>query len=195
LRLDEGETPIEMLPAADRERALALRSGSVRSRWVAARWGLLRILGRYTGRAPIEVQLTSGEFGKPALAEAGAPLRFSLSHSGAAALVALASRTEVGVDLEQIVERDDLVALAERGIGPTAAAAVEQAPAARRRRSFYAEWVRHEAAAKCAGVGLSQPLPDVPMSTVNLDVGDDWAAAVAVASPRPPQVRLFELES
>lgn len=193
LALDAAEPPLARLPAADRERALTLRSGPTRSRWAAARWGLLRILGRYTSCEPIDVHLEVGEFGKPAIADPNAEIRFNLSHSGAAALVAVAQGTEVGVDLERVAPRRDLVGLAERGIGPEAAAALRRTPPERRPRTFYAQWVRREAAAKCLGVGLARPLPEIPVSAVELDLGDDWAGAVAVAAPRPPRVRVLEL--
>lgn len=192
LDLDGAAPPLAELPAADRERADALPSGERRDRWVAARWGLLRLLGRYTGRAPGELPRVIGEFGKPALADPDAELRFSLSHSDAAALVALATGTEVGVDLERIADRGDFVALAERGIGRQAAAALRRTPPDERPRTFYAEWVRREAVAKCVGVGLARPLPDATVRTADLDLGTEWAAAVALASPEFPQVRLFQ---
>jgi phosphopantetheinyl transferase len=55
---------------------------------------------------------------------------------------------------------------------------------------FHRGWVRREAVAKCAGTGLSIPPPDTPRRVIDLDVGEDYAAALAVAGAAPVRVEL-----
>lgn len=163
-RLDAGEWPTAAnLPAAERERAAAIGRADACRRWVAARWALREVLGRYLEREPATIELRFGERGKPMLAEPDGSLRFNLSHSGGLALIAIGEEREVGVDVQLIGSR----------------------PA-----QFYADWTRREAVAKCHGSGLWAPLPEAVVSVTELDAGPGYAAAVAIAGePMPPMER------
>jgi 4'-phosphopantetheinyl transferase len=162
-RLDSAAWPgVEALPAADRDRAAKLLGDTARGRWVASRWALRGVLGRYLDREPAAVELCFGERGKPMLADTDAPLRFNLSHSGELALIAVYSEREVGVDVQRIGARPG---------------------------EFYVEWTRREAIAKCHGTGLWAPLPDAPVAVAPLDAGAGFAAAVAVAGDALPPLR------
>lgn len=137
-----------------------------RQRWAASRWALRIALSRYVAAEPSELELLVDRGGKPRLAGDSA-LRFSLSHSGELALIAAAAGREVGIDVER------------RG---------------RRAVPFYEDWVRREAVGKCFGVGLAEPPPDRPVRVLPLDLGDEWAAALAVAgTEQAPLVRRFDL--
>jgi 4'-phosphopantetheinyl transferase len=196
-RLDDPGWPsAELLPAAETRRAAGLRSGPVRARWVAARWALRGVLARYLGEhSPAAIELRAGERGKPYLAAGGAALRFNLSHSSDMALLAVVAGVEVGVDLERIEPRENLLALARRALPPLDAAEVEAAAGEARIQAFHAAWTRREAAAKCAGTGLASALPDGPISVANLDVVPGYAAAVAVAAADMPPLRRFEVDA
>ena len=43
---------------------------------------------------------------------------------------------------------------------------------------------------KCAGTGLSAPAPDEPRRVIDLDVGEGYAAALAVEGSGPVQVEM-----
>ena len=180
--LDEDGWPgAEELPPEDRERAASfLRDGPAR-RWVAARWALRRTLARYLERPSAEIALATDERGKPRLRDGGGDgLQFNLSHSAGLALVAVTEGRAVGVDIETIAPRQDLVALAERGLPAEEAAAVRAAAPERRAETFYAAWVRHEAWLKCLGVGLGSPASPTAAAIAAVDAGPGYAAAVAV---------------
>lgn len=179
------------LPAEERARANHfLRSGD-RLRWVAARWALRGVLGRYLGQQPGEIELVRGERGKPRLAEEALRLEFNLSHSGPTALVAVCDTCAVGVDVERVETRRDLVQLAERALQPEDAAAVRAATGAERVSAFYERWARHEAALKCLGHGLGAPRGDDPVALCSLPLGPGHAGAVAVAGTELPPLRLW----
>jgi 4'-phosphopantetheinyl transferase len=137
-----------------------------RGRWIAARWALRGVLGRYLRQDPAGIELRTGSLGKPMLAEKGESLRFNLSHSGDLALVAIARGREVGVDVERIGART---------------------------AGFYADWTRREATAKCFGTGLGAPLPDDPVILLDLDAPPGFAAAVAVSGDAAPALRRFTI--
>ena len=120
---------------------------------------LREILGRYLGRPADELRFERGRYGKPRLAEPAGELAFNLSHSGALALVAVAADREVGVDVERI--------------------------RAKRPAGFYRRWADREARVKCVGTGLTAPVPpDATEPAVQrLDVGDGYAASIAVSGP------------
>jgi 4'-phosphopantetheinyl transferase len=164
-----------------------------RRRWVAARWALRTVLGCYLEVEPEEVELRLGPRGKPVLAATGESLRFNLSHSGELALIAVARGLEIGVDVERIDPRRDVLALAPRALGPEEAAAVREAPAGERSAAFHAAWTRREAVAKCLGVGLGAPLPEAAAAVSALDAGPGFAAAVAVAAGEVPPLRRFDV--
>jgi phosphopantetheinyl transferase len=165
-RLDCGGWPgAEDLPVAERERAAAIRCAGAKRRWVAGRWALREVLGRYLERDPVAIELRFGERGKPMLAGPDRSLRFNLSHSGDLALIAIGEEREVGVDVQLIGSR----------------------PA-----QFYAEWTRREAIAKCHGVGLWTELPDTRVAVTELEAPAGYAAAVAIAAEQIPSVRSYD---
>jgi 4'-phosphopantetheinyl transferase len=166
----EPALPADRLPRDERERAAAIVRSEARRRWVAARWALREVLGRYLDRDPAAVGLRLGENGKPMLAEPGATLHFNLSHSGDRALIAISHELEVGVDIQQM----------RRLRGP------------KRPAAFYAAWTRREAIAKCHGTGLWSPQPDTPVAVARLDAEPGYAGALAVAAGELPPLRHFE---
>jgi 4'-phosphopantetheinyl transferase len=171
-------------PPADEVHVLRLPSAE---RAEAAR-ALREVLAAYLEASPEAIRIVAGEHGKPELADGG--LRFNLSHSGDVALVAVARERDVGVDVERIDGRRDVLALAERALGADAAAAVRAAPATDRVAVFHRGWTRREAVAKCAGTGLATPAPDTPRQVIDLDVGEGYAAALAVEGAAPVRVEL-----
>ena len=113
----------------------------------AARAALGRILGVCLGVGkPETVSLVVDPGGKPRLASAPERLSFNLSHSGGLALVALApGDVAIGVDVEALRPRRDLVRLACRWLPQDDATTIAAAPEEARESLFYAAWTRHEA--------------------------------------------------
>lgn len=150
----------------------------------AARAALGELLAAYLGtEAPPE--LSAAANGKPRLEDSPERLSFNLSHSGGLAVVAIApGDAEVGVDVERVRPRRDLVRLARRWLPEEDAATVAAAAPEEREAAFYAAWTRHEARVKCTGAGLSGPVPGPEVEVFQLDPGDGYAAAVAIRGGR-----------
>jgi 4'-phosphopantetheinyl transferase len=127
------------------------------------------VLGHELGIAPGAVEITREcllcghpTHGKPRLVNE--PSRsFSLSHSGAHALLALgAGDTIVGVDLEAVRPRPYLARLAARTLGPAQLAAWGARPPDERLEFFLRCWTAKEAYLKATGQGVTEKLADVP---------------------------------
>jgi 4'-phosphopantetheinyl transferase len=189
--LDEAGWPeASGLPLPERDRAAEFLREEPGRRWVAARWALRRVLESYLSVPAAEIELEAGEHGKPHL-RGGGGIEFNLSHSNGLALIAVTDGRAVGVDVEMIDPRRDLVALADRALPSEDVAAVTAASPAERPALFYAAWTRHEARLKCLGLGLSSATLRSGTSEVsdrkvvaveNLEVAPEYAAAVAVAA-------------
>ncbi len=141
-----------------------------------------------------DVELLSGEHGKPRLVRGG--LEFNLSHSGEIALVAVSAEHPVGVDVEEVQPDRDPVALAERALGADDVLAVREADPAERDLAFHQRWARHEARLKCLGVGIFQEaLPGIgTVATEDLEVAPGYVAAVAIAAGELPPLRRWTFD-
>jgi phosphopantetheinyl transferase len=109
-------------------------------------------------------------------------MRFNLSHSAGLALIAVCRDHEVGVDVERIRPRRNLLRLAERVLGPAAAAAVREASPETRLAVFHEAWTRHEVIVKYHG-GRGTAPSAVNTSVYRLDIGNRYANALALAEP------------
>jgi 4'-phosphopantetheinyl transferase len=190
--------------ADDRLRAKrSLRPGAARARLRAR--GLLRELAaRYAGIDRADVYLATDLHGKPVLRPSR--VEFSVSHSGALAVYAFARERSVGVDVE-VASRTrraiDATGVAARAFGDAEAARLRSLSPRAREREFTRRWVRHEALAKCAGVGIwdraARPEPHDPAARrcatwlVDLPLTHEpfATAAIAVAGPPPSELRLL----
>lgn len=175
-----------------------------RRRFVIAHGATRSLLGGCLGLPPQRLRYTHGRWGKPALA--GHPqLCFNLSHSGELALLAVAARRPVGIDVER-VRPADRSRSAGRWFPAAEADFVRAAAGPLHSATRYARlWTRKEAWVKAAGDrmvnGLGLPVgtgPDADGATPVTDpagrvrghwslhgvpAGEGYAAALAVAAP------------
>ena len=183
-----------VLSDGERRRASRFRFERDRTRWVGAHVLQRVALASYLPVAPERLHLEAGPRDKPRLRgpTGGESLEFNLSHAGDLALVAVADRRAVGVDVEVHRAARDLVAIARRVLGNRVADELDSLPAAEQRVRFYQLWVRHEARMKCLGSGVVEPgdASREPLTLVDLHVGDGYTSALAVAGP-PPRIRPF----
>jgi 4'-phosphopantetheinyl transferase len=134
-------------------------------RWFTASHTALRtVLGGYLGRDAAAVSIVAPPHVRPVLdaamgAPSGAPSRvaldFNLTHSDGLALIAVARRAPLGVDVELLRPMSDALALAERHFVGDEVACVAAAAGVSRDRAFFTCWTRKEAVLKSTGAGLS----------------------------------------
>lgn len=167
----------DALDGAERARADRFRVADAKRRFAVSHAMARSVLG-FDGAFVI------GEHGKPSLP--GGP-RFSLSHSGERAVVAVCADRDVGVDVEAL-----------RPVGPGVAERVlsdEELAGWRgavdRDRFLLEVWTRKEAVVKATGEGITRSLRTLSydgFEVVPLDVGEGYLAALAVAGPGPVEV-------
>lgn len=167
-------------------RADRYRMDRDRDRFIWCR-GLLRtILGEQLRRPPKAISFCYGPSGKPYLP--GTELRFNLSHSQDAALIALAWERELGVDIEAI--RADVAAsgIAERFFSPGERQALSALSPEHRVRAFFNCWTRKEAYMKARGDGFS-----LPLDRFEVTVAPDLRPALLKAPEGPAEVARWYL--
>ncbi|MEU9256724.1 4'-phosphopantetheinyl transferase superfamily protein [Streptomyces sp. NPDC048270] len=194
LRLAPG-----LLDPGQRGRLAAMRREVDRRTYAAGHVALRQLLGARLGMAPEAVRFRrrpcvgcGGPHGRPE-AVGGGGVRFSLSHSGDLALIAIAAEA-VGVDVERVPEAE-IAASAAEVLHPSEAAEVADLAPDLRPAAVARAWTRKEAYLKGTGAGLSRstaidylgtgPSPAAyPEGWALRDVAvpDGYAAAVAVAA-------------
>jgi 4'-phosphopantetheinyl transferase len=122
----------------------------------------------------------SAEHGKPLLdGPAGDTIDLSVAHSGAVAVVAVATGARVGVDVEVVRPRVRLDRLAARVLAPADLATWQRiADPDAALRVFLRAWTTKEAYLKGLGIGVTRSLRDTD------PVGDGWHVAVLDEHPR-----------
>jgi len=163
-----GPADEAVLSGGERSRAAALRGEALRRRYVASHAAVRRLLAALVGGTPAALPIARGPNGKPELP--GGP-RFSLSHSGDLALVAIDPLHEVGVDVEQVRpvrEADDIAA---RWFSPEERA-ILRAAGADGGAAFARLWTRREAWLKALGVGLDEALAGRPVDLARFALHD-----------------------
>jgi 4'-phosphopantetheinyl transferase len=203
--LSVGEVPngaldLSVLDAEEERRAGALAADHDRRRYITAHVLVRELLARRLDVGAAEIEFgrrpcpaCGGPHGRPEVVwPAGSGLEFSLSHSGDAVLVALLAGAPVGVDVELIPSEETI-----RAVTPTLPsgqrAVIAEAAPGDRAYAFAATWARLEAYLKGYGTGIAVDLRTVDLAAagaagwtiVELDVGSEYAAAVAVAEPEP----------
>jgi 4'-phosphopantetheinyl transferase len=199
----------DLLCATERERAARFVFESHRRRFVAARASLRRVLGLCLDRDPAGLAFDYTDRGRPSLRLASHPgFDFNLAHSGDLALLALSSRG-VGVDVEQLRDMPNALAIARRFFSPGEVAALKRLPEGERRHGFFNAWTRKEALLKAVGAGLGA-LEEMEVSLApdempavlgapggaeawqlfHLEPSPGFVGAVAVQAAPPPSVRL-----
>ena len=153
---------LSVLSEDEIERVRCYRFDADRRRFAVCRTALRTILASYLRIAAPEIGLVTMTGGKPELdARHTSDLRFSVSHSNELALIALARRREVGVDVEHIRAMPGMDGVIRRYFSPSEAVALQSLPDDERRRAFFQIWTFKEAYLKGCGDGLTRRLDAV----------------------------------
>ena len=183
------------LSAAEQQRAGAFIDPLARSRFVASRLFLRRILGAYLGRPPGRLRLALADGGKPSLADPDVALEFNLSHTADRAVLAIATRP-VGVDVEALTGKRRILSIARRVFGTPQCALLERLAEPERTEHFVRLWTCFEARQKAFGEGIfGRRIPESDIHVVGFRVDQVHIAAVAVPQPaNPPALRFFSFD-
>jgi 4'-phosphopantetheinyl transferase len=160
------EQYIETLSPDELVRAGRFRFERHRRQYIAGRGLLRHVLARYLALDPRRLHFRYGPHGKPALDDPAEArwLRFNVSNSEEAALIAVGRERELGVDLEVVRPVADIRAIAAHYFCPRERALLSIAPRERQHQLFFKYWTRKEAVLKATGDGLALPLDQIDVS-------------------------------
>ena len=174
-----------LLDEDEQARAARFRFENDRLRFVAAH-GLVRcVLGWYLQEPPQRLRFAFGPRGKPAITAKGASdICFNLSHAADVALLGLARRREIGIDIEVVRAGLAQEGIAERFFAPAEVAELRSLPVTEQDEAFFACWTRKEAYVKARGDGLAMALSEFQVS---LAPGNPPRLTVGYGSTQRPQ--------
>ena len=151
---------LDVLSSGEQRRAAAFHAEEHRREYIAAHAALRHALGWAAGVAARSIEIGGAHGAKPALIH-GSDLRFNLSHTRGAALIAAARGCEVGIDIEEHRAIDDLEAMARAVMSTAELAAWTRLDTKARMQAFYNLWTRKEAYLKAIGLGLFHELHSI----------------------------------
>ena len=193
--LDPPETSVVPLAATlssdERIRAARFVFPIHRRHFTVGRGFQRAVLGRYLQLQPAQLRFRYGQWGKPALtASQGGDLTFNLSNSGGIALLAVARRRRLGVDVELIRPLTDLASIAESYFSAAENAVLANLPAEQQADAFFNCWTRKEAYIKAVGGGLS-----LPLDAFDVSLTPGAPAALLATRPDPAEARRWSLRA
>ena len=156
-----------MLSIAEQRRADAFRAEQHGRDYLVAHVGLRVVLGRLVQAPPALLRFSAKDGVKPSLmadwetSPEQLDLRFNLSHTQGAVLIAVAEGFEVGVDVERQRPLEDLEGMARTVMSDMESAHWQRLSPELRCQAFYRLWTRKEAYLKAIGLGLFRDLHEV----------------------------------
>jgi 4'-phosphopantetheinyl transferase len=149
-----------LLPEDEIARAERFHFPRDRRRFAVSHAMMRHVLGRYLSCKPQELRFIHGRKGKPDVAPGSDTLglKFNLSHSGEFALMGVAVKLTMGIDIEEIRADFGTQEIARRFFSRQEVAVLLSLPEHQRVEAFFYCWTRKEAYIKARGEGLSLPL-------------------------------------
>lgn len=137
-----------------------------RQQFLVSRALLRSVLADYLQIKPEEVRFAKNAYGKPRIAsfDQEYPLSFNLSHTNELSVLAISSGNELGVDVEYLTRKVDILKLARRYFSPLETEALQKLDVSQFNDRFFYLWTLKEAYIKACGMGLAIPLKDFSFS-------------------------------
>lgn len=176
------------LGEGERARCARFVRSERRRQFIAGRALLRLALGRLFKLAPAGIVLRERPGNAPALDMPQLrrqAVGFSISHSGPWVACAASTESAVGLDLERVDPRRDILAIADQAFGEADATRLAGMEEGDRVRAFYRMWCRHEAHIKLGGPAAHDYAFEQPGLVIVLSSAGPLAPA--------PQVQLLDL--
>ena len=143
-----------LLDKLEHAQASRIKQPLLKHRYVDIHGRLRVLLGQWLNASPEQLQISRTEQGKPYL-DHYPELRFNLSHSGDHVLFAIASKAQLGVDIEVCKQRANLAGLVDKCFAEQERAYWRQLPEIEQVQAFYGFWTQKEAFVKATGFGIA----------------------------------------
>lgn len=148
----------------EKERAGRFHFDKHRNHYIAARGQMRRILSLYLNKDSESINFSYNEFGKPFLENKS--LYFNISHSHKLALLAVNLIFDLGVDIEWMHRKTNLLEIGERFFSPNEYNELTSLPEELQQQGFFNCWTRKESYIKARGKGLGIPLSKFEVSLI-----------------------------
>src|SRR5487761_673990 len=168
-----------LLSEDERTRANRFHFANDRRRFTVARGILRSIVGAYLRLSSANLEFSYGSNGKPWIKSDGRDesLSFNLSHSGETVLYAFRRNHQIGVDVEHLDRRVEYLEIAQEFFAPEEIQSITTLSDDQQCRRFFEIWTRKEAYLKALGTGLSMPLNEFEVVSVERNSYDDAGSA------------------
>ena len=145
-----------LLSAEEKDRSERLVNFIHRKRMIAAHGFMRTVLSLYLQQPAESLEFTRANRGKPSLKQTTdeADIQFNLSHSHNLAILAVADRQALGIDIEFMDRKHEWKKIIHRFFTEIEQAAIFSLPEAQQEHAFYQVWTRKEAHMKVTGQGL-----------------------------------------
>lgn len=147
-----------VLDKEEKSRLLNMKHRIVQERFITGR-GLLRIiLANKLNCEPENVSIKVEKNGKPALSCNS--IQFNIAHSGDYVVLAIGKCEHLGIDVEQVIEKHSLLAIAQASFPEQVCQKLESMQGEEQLNQFYKNWTLFEAFIKAKGYGVFSKLTD-----------------------------------
>ncbi|MCP4271451.1 MAG: 4'-phosphopantetheinyl transferase superfamily protein [Gammaproteobacteria bacterium] len=144
---------LDMLSDEEKERAARFRFDKHRERYIRGRAFLRTTVADSLNIDGKDLELQTNEFDKPFIINN--PLYFNLSHSSATAVLVISEKMSVGIDLEFVDRKVEVLQLAQTVFTASEVKRLENADEEKAKHLFFQFWTAKEAYLKMLGTGLS----------------------------------------
>ncbi|MGR6087452.1 MAG: 4'-phosphopantetheinyl transferase family protein [Arcticibacter sp.] len=157
----------QMLSQDELNKALKYHYERDRKVYLSGHVFIRKVLAHYSGLAPTDIQLTPVVNAKPRMTNAPFPLHFNISHCGTRILVAVGFDTDVGIDVEEVLDDFDMEGFSENNYHPNEINKLSRLSAVKQVEYFYTVWTRKESWLKLTGEGSNDRLRELDFSGEN----------------------------
>lgn len=182
----------------EKARAASFKSSQAQANFLHIRTQLRRILGSYLNVAPKDLTFNYGPQGKPQISWPQTQLKFNLTHSNNLCLIAINWYNEIGIDIELVRHRSNILAIAQRMFNTAIVTDLTALSETDRLQQFYIYWTSFEAQIKAHGNSLFTPqqmfIPNsqsfnntAAINNINFIPAMNFQACIATLGPMPNQ--------
>ena len=118
------------------------------------------VLSQYMPKSPQDWKFIKGPQGKPEIIAPPLPIRFNISHTKELIICAITLVNDIGCDVENIMRKNDILAIADRFFSNTETQELFNLPKTQQRSRFFDYWTLKESYIKAWGQGMAIPLSD-----------------------------------
>ncbi len=130
--------------------------------YLLGRWAIRYLLDKYAHLPPDNIIIQKTPRGKPYLQNQR--IHFNITHSGCWLIIALTTTQPIGVDYEQLHNKQSPLNIAKRFFTSTEVTALDQYPHEQKKIIFNQMWSAKEAILKATGAGIAHMLDQVSIS-------------------------------